>query len=340
MFDLRDLTVPIVGAPMAGGPGTPGLAAAVSNAGGMGFLAAGYLSAERFADDIAETRTATTGPIGVNLFVPQHSVASGAALDEYRGRLMPLAQRFGVELGLSGFDDDGWEAKVDVVASVGPEVVSFTFGCPSPEVLARLRNAGVSTAVTVTSRAEADMALAAGVDVLVAQGPDAGGHRGTFSPSGRPDVRALDALLADIAGSDETPVVAAGGLGDSAAVRYALRCGAVAAQVGTALLLSDEAGTRSVHRAALTDNLFAETVVTCAFSGRYARGLANEFTTRFDPVAPLGYPDVHQLTAPLRAAAAAAGEHQYTNLWAGTQWRKISGGPAADIVAALSGFHE
>jgi len=324
---------------MAGGPGTPGLAAAVSNAGGLGFLAAGYLSAERFADDIAATRSATTGPIGVNLFVPRHSVATRSALDEYRDRLMPLAQRYGVELGMPKFDDDGWDEKLDVVASAAPEFASFTFGCPSPEVLARLRKAGVSTAVTVTSRAEADIALTAGADVLVAQGPDAGGHRGTFAPNRRPDEEALDELLAEIAGSGETPVVAAGGLGDSAAVRHALRCGAVAAQVGTALLLSDEAGTKPVHRAALTDDRFTETVVTCAFSGRYARGLANELTTRFDPVAPLGYPDVNQLTGPLRAAAVAAGEPQHTNLWAGTQWRKISGGPAADIVAALAGFH-
>lgn len=324
---------------MAGGPGTPGLAAAVSNAGGLGFLAAGYLSAERFADDIAATRSATTGPIGVNLFVPQHSVAIPSALDEYRGRLMPLAQRYGVELGLPRFDDDGWQAKIDVVVSAAPEIASFTFGCPPPDVLERLRSAGVSSAVTVTSRAEADIALAAGADVLVAQGPGAGGHRGTFSPSRRPDETALDELLAEIVESGEMPVIAAGGLGDSAAVRSALRRGAVAAQVGTALLLSDEAGTNPVHRAALTDDRFTETVVTCAFSGRYARGLANEFTTRFDPVAPVGYPDVNQLTGPLRVAAVAGGDPQHTNLWAGIQWQKVIGGPAADIVAALAGAH-
>lgn len=340
MFDLRDLTVPIIGAPMAGGPGTPALAAAVSNAGGLGFLAAGYLSAARFEADIAATRSATTGPIGVNLFVPQHSVATSARLDEYRDRLMPLARRYGVELGLPRFDDDGWQAKIDVAVAAAPELVSFTFGCPSADVLTRLRTAGVASAVTVTSRAEADIAVAAGADVLVAQGPGAGGHRGTFSPNRRPDETALDELLAEIVGSGATPVVAAGGLGDSSAVQGALRCGAVAAQVGTALLLSDEAGTKPVHRAALTDERFAETVVTCAFSGRYARGLANEFTSRFDPVAPLGYPNVNHLTAPLRAAAVAAGHPQHTNLWAGTQWQKVSGGPAADIVAALGGVHQ
>lgn len=321
---------------MAGGPSTPALAAAVSNAGGLGFVAAGYLSGERFAADIAATRSATTGPIGVNLFVPQPSAATPSALDEYRERLMPLAQRYGVEPGLPRFDDDGWQVKVDVVVSAAPEVASFTFGCPSSEVLRRLRNAGVLCAVTVTNRVEADIARAAGADVLVVQGPGAGGHRGTFSPTRHPDETSLDDLLGEIVGGGEAPVVAAGGLSDSSAVHNVLTRGAVAAQVGTALLLSDEAGTNPVHRAALTDGGFTETVVTCAFSGRYARGLANEFTARFDPIAPLGYPDVNQLTGPLRKAAIAAADPHSTNLWAGTQWQKIGGGPARDIVTALS----
>lgn len=336
MFDLRDLTVPIIGAPMAGGPGTPALAAAVSNAGGLGFLAAGYLTGQRFADDIVAARLLTSGPIGVNLFVPQPSAATRSALDEYRDRLTPLVQRFGVELGLPRLDDDGWDEKLDVVVSAAPELASFTFGCPSPDVLARLRRAGVVSAVTVTSRAEADVAVAAGADVLVVQGPDAGGHRGTFSPIRRPGEASLGELLTEIAKGGETPVVAAGGLSAQSAIQNVLDRGAVAAQVGTALLLSDEAGTNPVHRAALKDDQFTETVVTRAFSGRYARGLANEFTRRFDPVAPLGYPDVNQLTGPLRAAAVAAGDSQNTNLWAGTQWRKRVEGPARDIVAALA----
>lgn len=337
MFDLRDLMVPIIGAPMAGGPGTPALAAAVSDAGGLGFLAAGYLSAQRFADDIAATRSLTSGPIGVNLFVPQPSAATASALDEYRDRLTPLARRFGVELGLPTLDDDDWDEKLDVVVSAAPELASFTFGCPPADVLARLRSAGVASAVTVTTRAEAGIALAAGAEVLVVQGPGAGGHRGTFSPTRRPDKTSLDELLAEIVGECETPVVAAGGLSDPAAVQKVLTRGAAAAQVGTALLLCDEAGTKSVHRAALMDDQFTETVVTRAFSGRYARGLANEFTRRFDAVAPFGYPDVNQLTGPLRAAAVAVGDPQSTNLWAGTQWRTIAGGRARDIVATLAG---
>jgi nitronate monooxygenase len=132
------------------------------------------------------------------------------------------------------------------------------------------------------------------------------------------------------------PVVAAGGLGDGAAVRRVRDAGAAAAQVGTALLLCDEAGTSEVHRRALRDDQFTDTVVTRAFSGRYARSLANAFTDRYSAAAPPGYPQLNQMTAPIRAAAAAAGDPQAVNLWAGTAWRGIAAGPAADVVAALA----
>ena len=333
---LQDLAVPIVGAPMAGGPSTPALAAAVSNAGGLGCLPAGYLSAERFADDIAAVRSMTSGPIGVNLFVPQPCMAGPVQLEEYRELLVPLARRYGVEPGRPRPDDDAWQAKLDVVADTAPDVVSFTFGCPAPDVMARLRSRGVLSMVTVTSRTEAQMAVAAGAGALAVQGPAAGGHRGVFAADAPVPEQELSALLAQTVGLG-VPVVAAGGLGDAAAVRAVLTAGAAAAQVGTALLLSDEAGTCVVHRRALRDKQFTGTVVTRAFSGRYARSLANAFTADYSEAAPPGYPQVNQITAPIRAAATAAGDPHGTNLWAGTAWRGIAGGPAADIVAALAG---
>jgi nitronate monooxygenase len=334
-FSLGDLTIPIVGAPMAGGPSTPALAAAVTDAGGLGSLPAGYLTPTAFADSIAAARLLTSGPLGVNLFVPQPCAASQAELDTYRDRLVPLARRYGAEPGRARPDDDGWQEKLDVVADTAPEVVSFTFGCPAPAVLARLRSRGVLTMVTVSSAEEADQAVAAGADALVVQGPDAGGHRSVFDPAAAAPDAPLSTLLAQVTRLD-VPVVAAGGLGDAAAVRGALAAGAVAAQVGTALLLCDEAGTNAVHRAALRDEQFTETVVTRAFSGRYARSLANAFTATYSEVAPPGYPQVNQLTAPIRAASLAAADPHATTLWAGTAWRGISGGPAADAVAALA----
>lgn len=321
---------------MAGGPTTPRLAAAVGEAGGLGFLAAGYLTAERFAEDIAAFRSLTTAPLGVNLFVPQRCTAATVELDGYRRALLPLAARYGVQPGHPHPDDDGWQAKLELVADTRPEVASFTFGCPAPAVLTRLRDLGILTMVSVTSRVEADLAVDAGAAALVLQGPDAGGHRSVFDPGVRPPQTPLDTLLTEISGVD-VPVIAAGGIGDPAAVRRVMTGGAAAAQVGTALLLSDEAGTRPVHRAALCDERFADTVVTPCFTGRYARSLANDFTAGYDAIAPLGYPQVHQITAPIRAAALAAGDPQHTSLWAGTGWRGIRAGSAAEIVATLAG---
>jgi len=334
-FSLGDLTTPILGAPMAGGSGTPALAAAVSDTGGLGFLPAGYLCAQRFAETIAATRALGSGPIGVNLFVPQPCIASDAEIERYRRLVEPLARRYGVEPGRPHPDDDGWAAKLDVISDLRPEAVSFTFGCPEAAVLTRLRSRGVLTMVTVSSRAEAAQAVGAGADALGVQGPEAGGPRSIFDPAAEPPTEPLGTLLAQTVGLG-VPVVAAGGAGDAAAVRRILDGGAVAAQVGTALLLCDEAGTSTAHRGALRDPQFAETVVTRAFSGRYARGLANDFTARLSAAAPPAYPQVNHITGPVRAAAAAAADPQGVSLWAGTAWRGTAGGSAADVVAALT----
>jgi nitronate monooxygenase len=333
-----DIMVPIVGAPMAGGPGTPALAAAVSNAGGLGFIPAGYLTAERFADDIAAARAATTGPLGVNLLVPQPSVADWVALDYYAEELEEVADHYQVEVGRPEFgDDDDWERKLEVVADVRPELASFTFGVPSPDIIRRLGALGLLVMVTVTSAYEAGVAIAAGADSLVVQGPAAGGHRGTFAPDMEPGTESLHQLIDRIRSAHDVPIVAAGGLGTAEDVAAVLRRGAVAAQVGTALLLSDEAGTSSAQRAAMKNPLFSNTIVTRAFSGRYARGLENEFTRLLDNVAPLGYPEVNQMTSPIRAAAVDLEDPNGTNLWAGTSFRKARPGPVADIIASLTG---
>ncbi|MGH3557283.1 MAG: nitronate monooxygenase [Mycobacterium sp.] len=331
-----DVAVPIVGAPMAGGPGTPALAAAVSNAGGLGFLAGGYLSAERFADDIAAARAATTGPIGVNLFVPQPSVADYVQLNVYAEVLDELAEHYEVEVGRPRFgDDDGWQQKLEVVADVRPEVVSFTFGAPPPDVMRRLGALGLLMTVTVTSAYEAGVAIAAGADSLVVQGPGAGGHRGTFAPDMNPGAESLCELLDRIGAKHDAPLIATGGLGTAEHVAEVLRHGAVAAQVGTALLLSDEAATNAAHRSALQNPQFGSTLVTRAFSGRYARGLENDFTRLLNEVAPLGYPEVNQMTSPIRKAAVAAEDPHGTNLWAGTAYREARCAKAADIVKTL-----
>lgn len=331
-----DITVPIVGAPMAGGPGTPALAAAVSNAGGLGFVAGGYQNAEQFAEDIAAARDATTGPIGANLFVPQPSVADWVQLEYYAEELEEVAEFYHVEVGQPQYGDDDWQRKLEVVTDVRPEVVSFTFGAPPPDIVRRLSALGILVSVTVTSVYEAGVAVAAGADNLVVQGPNAGGHRGTFAPDMEPGSESLHQLLERIRSSYDVPLIAAGGLGTAEDVAAELRRGAVAAQVGTALLLSDEAGTKSAQRIALKNPEFDSTLITRAFSGRYARGLVNNFTRLLDRVAPLGYPEVNQMTKPIRAAAIAAEDPHGINLWAGTAYWEARAGPAADIVASLT----
>lgn len=332
-----DIAVPIVGAPMAGGPGTPALAAAVSNAGGLGFVAGGYLTADQFAEDIAAARKATTGPIGANIFVPQPSVADWVQLEYYAEDLEEVAEHYRVEIGhpVHG-DDDEWERKLEVVADIRPEIVSFTFGAPPPDVVRRLSALGLLVSITVTSAYEAGIAVAAGADNLVVQGPAAGGHRGTFAPDMEPNSESLHQLLDRIGHAhQDIPLIAAGGLGTPEDIAAALRRGAVAAQVGTALLLADEAGTNPAHRVALKNPEFDSTVVTRAFSGRYARGLANNFTRLLDHVAPLGYPEINQMTKPIRAAAIEQEDPHGTNLWAGAAYREARAGSAKGIVASL-----
>jgi nitronate monooxygenase len=323
---------------MAGGPGTPALAAAVSNAGGLGFIPGGYVSAERFAEDIAAARAMTTGPLGVNLFVPQPSVADWVALDYYADELEGIAEHYQCEVGRPEFgDDDDWERKLEVVLDVHPELVSFTFGVPPPDVIRRLSAQGLLVMVTVTSAYEAGVAVAAGADSLVVQGPDAGGHRGTFAPDMEPATDSLHDLVDRIHRAHrDVPIIAAGGLGTAEDVAGVLRRGAVAAQVGTALLLSNEAGTSQAHRTAMKNQLFAKTIVTRAFSGRYGRGLENEFIRLLDNVAPLGYPEVNQMTLPIREAATEREDPNGMALWAGTSFRQARTGSVADIVAGLS----
>jgi nitronate monooxygenase len=335
-FDLRDLAVPVILAPMAGGPSTPELAAAASTAGGLGFLAAGYLTADALADRIKVARTLTSGPIGVNLFVPQPSVASADAIARYAAELAAEADRYGITLGQPRFTDDDWSAKLDVVADLRPEVVSFTFGAPTAAECSRLRAAGIVTVATVTTAEEARPAVDVGADMLAAQGPGAGGHRGTYDPSVLPATQPLAELLAELRAKFDRPVVAAGGLTTADDVAEVIAAGAVAAQLGTVFLLADEAGSSPVHRAALQNPEFTETVVTKAFSGRYARGLRNRFVDEHEPQAPLGYPEVNFLTGPLRAGSVHAGDPHATNIWAGTGFRNVRPGSVATIMGGLT----
>ena len=326
--------LPIVQAPMAGGPSTPGLTAAISDAGGYGFVAAGYLSADELHEAIATTRTLIQAPFGVNLFMPS-SPGDAEGVAAYARELQPEAERLGTALGAARWEDDAYFAKLEVVERARVHLASFTFGCPSPETVDRLHRAGIRVAVTVTSVPEARLAQNGGADVLVVQGTEAGGHQGTFV-DGAANQNPLMSLLAEIRATTDLPMIGCGGImtGRDAAAAFAV--GAMAVQIGTALLCTPEAGTSAPYREALLNARYADTIVTRAFSGRLARGLANRFAVEHDGHAPQAYPEVHHLTRPLRLAATKAGDSSVPNLWAGTGWRQVTTDSAATIVRRIA----
>ncbi|GHJ43766.1 oxidoreductase [Catellatospora sp. TT07R-123] len=336
---LRDLgvTLPVLAAPMAGGAGTPELAAAAARAGSLGFVAAGYRTPEQFAEQL--TATAAAGvPFGANLFAPNPVPVDPAGFRRYAQLIAPEAEHLGVVLDAAApvEDDDGWQAKLDVLRAHPVPVVSFTFGIPARPDLALLRRTGALLVQTVTSVDEARAAAEAGVDALAVQAAAAGGHSGTLTPARLPADVPLPDLVAAVRAAVGLPVLACGGLGTPAAVAAAVRAGADAVAVGTVLLRSHEAGTSAPHRAALADPARTETVLTRAFTGRPARALRNGFTDRHSAQAPSGYPALHHLTSPIRRAAAAAGDPERLHLWAGTGFAHATGEPAAAILARLS----
>ncbi len=326
---MIELAVPVVQAPLAGGPSTPELAAAVSASGGLGFIAAGYLSADALAGQLRRARELTDAPLGVNLFVLHEAPVDEDAVARYARELAREAQLYGVALGEPRFEDDAFAAKLDLVVAERVPVVSTTFGCPPAQLVERVHESGGEVWATVTSADEARVATAAGADAIVAQGAEAGGHRGSWTDDDGPDLPLLD-LLRSIGAV--APLIAAGGIADATAARAAIAGGASAVQAGTAFLLCPEAATGAPHRDALASG--GETAMTRAFTGRRARGIVNDFM-RAHPNAPRAYPQVHHLTAPLRAAARAAGDGQRVNLWAGTEFRRAQPSAAAEIVAAL-----
>ena len=329
---LDRLRVPIVQAPMAGGSSTPELAAAVSDAGALGFVAAGYKAPDAMRADIAATRALTSEPFGVNVFAARPTTVAPAVLGAFADRVRSATRETGVAPGEPRSDDDGFDAKVALLLDDPPAVVSFVFGCPPTGLVHRLHEAGCEVWVTTTDVDEARTAAATGADALVAQGVEAGGHRGSFDDEHPGDLGLL-ALLQLTAAAVDLPLVASGGIATGAGVAAALGAGASAAQIGTAFMACDEAATSDVHRRALTEP--GATALTRAFTGRMARGIVNRFLAEHSEEAPRAYPAVHHLTAPIRAHARRSGDPELLNLWAGQAHELTRSLPAAELVRAL-----
>ena len=277
--------------------------------------------------DIAATRELTDAPFGVNVFAVTPTEADPAAL-----AALPRA-RLGDGAGEARSDDDGFAEKLERLLADPVPVVSFTFGCPEPALIERLRAAGSAVWVTICDVAEAREAAAAGAGALVVQGHEAGGHRAAFVDEAPGDIGLLALLQLVSSALPDVPLVATGGIATGRAVAAVLAAGAAAAQVGTALMRCPEAGTAEVHREALARP--GRTAVTRAFTGRSARGIVNAFMREHGAAAPHAYPAVHHVTAPLRARARETGDADALHLWAGQAHELIRDLPAAELVRTL-----
>ncbi len=332
--------LPIVQAPMAG-VSTPELAAAVSNAGGLGSIGVGATDAKGARAMIDAIRLRTDRPFNVNLFVHATANADEAREQAWLQALQPLFQRYGAEPPSAlrtiyrSFADD--EEMLAMLLEAKPPVVSFHFGLPSAGRIAALKGAGCVLVASATSVAEARAVEAAGVDMVVAQGWEAGGHRGVFEPTAHDDRLGTMALARLLVTQSALPVIVAGGIMDGAGIQAALALGAVAAQLGTAFVACPESSADEAYRAALHGPGANHTVMTRVISGRPARCLANRFTewVASAPAETPDYPIAYDAGKALHAAAKAAGESGFGAHWAGQGAPLCRSMPAADLVALL-----
>lgn len=334
------MSIPLIQAPMAG-TSTPALAAAVATAGGLGSIAIGAVSAEAGREMIAATRALTNQPFNVNVFCHAPAVRDAAREAAWCAALAPAFARFGaappVELQeiYTSFRAD--PATVDMLVAERPKVVSFHFGLPSAEVIARLKATGAVLLASATSLAEARQVAAAGLDAVVAQGYEAGGHRGQFDPS-MPDDRLSTLALVQLLARELTlPVIAAGGIMTGGGIAAALAAGATAVQLGTAFIGCPESAADAAYRSALASEAAFHTVLTDAISGRPARCLANGFTALAQTLdlPRAGYPVAYDAGKALNAAAKAAGDGSFGAQWAGQGAPLSRSMPAAELCDLL-----
>jgi len=340
---LRKLGIesPIIQAPMAG-VSTPEMAAAVSNAGGVGSIGVGSVDADATRQMIAAVRARTGRPFQVNVFCHKPAVADAAREASWLARLGPDFARYGAkpparltEIYQSFLTDD---AKLAVLLAERPPIVSFHFGVPSRDRIEALRAAGIVLLATATNLEEGKVIAAAGIDAVVAQGYEAGGHRGVFDPDGADDRLGTVALTRLLVRKLDIPVIAAGGIMDGAGIAASLALGAAAAQLGTVFVACPESSADAGYRAALLGPPAEHTVMTAAISGRPARCLANRFTALAKGIereAIPNYPIAYDAAKELHAAAKAAGEFGYGAQWAGQGAPLARALPAAELVARL-----
>ncbi len=339
--ELFGIELPILQAPMAGVQGSA-LAIAVSEAGGLGALPCAMLGPDAIRTELAAIRAATTRPFNVNFFCHRAPVEDATHEAAWRSVLAPYYGEFGIDAaaiptgpGRRPFD----ALAADVLEAIRPPIVSFHFGLPPPELLARVRSWGAKVLSSATTVEEALWLQAHGVDAVIAQGVEAGGHRGMFLSDDLTTQSGTFALLPQVVRAVRVPVIAAGGIADAAGVSAALSLGAVAAQIGTSFLLCPEATTSALHRAALASDSARHTALTNLFTGRPARGIVNRVIREIGPIstAAPAFPLATAAIAPLRAAAERRGSGDFSPLWSGQNASGCRQVPAGMLTRMLAG---
>lgn len=333
---------PILVAPMAGGPSTVELTAAASNAGALGSLGAAYLSPAEITALTDRTRQNTARPFNVNLFAGGYGLSATGPHPVDPEPMLALMQKIHHQLGLADpelppLPECPFPAQIEAVLATRPAVFSFTFGVPEKEVVRQLHAAEIIVLGTATTVEEAWLLIEAGVDGIVAQGAEAGAHRGTFAGAFEAAMVPTLQLVREIAALSSTPVIASGGIMDGRDIAQALVAGASAVQMGTAFLPCPESGAPDIYKKTLLSAKTDTTRITRAFSGRPARGIANKFleqlADREDIILP--FPQQNSLTRGMRKAAAQLRDPRYLSLWAGTGVARARNMPAAELIRIL-----
>lgn len=323
LTSLLRIHYPIIQAPMAGGPTSPELVSAVSNAGGLGMIGAGYMNGDQIREQIKEVRQLTNHPFGINLFVPSIYTHNQEQIHKMRKILLPILQDLDVEWEavLPRFEEDlkTFHEQINIIIEEKIPVCSFTFGLPSPEVIANLKENSIIVVGTATTVEEAILNEKAGMAAVVAQGSEAGGHRGTFHRDDTKGLIGLMSLIPQVADNIKIPIIAAGGIMDGRGIKASTCLGASGVQMGTAFLVCEESGANHLHKEAITSSTEEEIVLTHSFSGKMARGVNNRFIKKlkhYEGEVP-AYPLQNELTKGIRKMAASKGTKEYMSLWSG-----------------------
>lgn len=335
---MLGITYPIIQAGMAGGTTTPELIAAVSNAGGLGTLGAGYMNAEDMREAIKKIKELTDRPFGVNLFIPEASEISKDKVKKTNELLRPYREELRVaEPEIKEVSTANFDKQVDVIIQEHIAVCSFTFGVPSKETIQQLQGVNIIVMGTATTVKEAAINEEYGVDMVVMQGSEAGGHRGTFSGSFTDSMIGTMSLVPQAADHVKIPVIAAGGIMDGRGVLAALTLGAQAVQMGTAFVTAIESGAKTQHIEAILKSTEDQTVITSVFSGKPARGIQNDFIRELKPYEEHlpDYPIMNTLTTAIRSEAAKQNRPEWIHLWSGQSPRLSTRQHVADLLTDI-----